>query len=82
MAGHINMVAVNPTGKGNLQAYPVGAGPGAGLSVNYNKIGTNLANPGTVKANTFGAVKDITLTSRFSSAHAVIDILGYYYPAP
>ena len=49
LAAHINMVAVNPTGKGNLQAFPVGAGPGAGLSVNYNTIDTNLANAGTVK---------------------------------
>jgi hypothetical protein len=30
-AVHINMVAVNPTGKGNLQAFPQGAGTGAGL---------------------------------------------------
>ena len=44
LAAHINMVAVNPTGKGNLQAFPVGAGTGAGLSVNYNTIDTNLAN--------------------------------------
>ena len=52
LAAHINMVAVNPTGKGNLQAFPVGAGTGAGLSVNYNTIDTNLANAGTVKTVT------------------------------
>jgi hypothetical protein len=80
-AAHINMIAVDPTGKGNLQAFPVGAGKGAGLSVNYNAIDTNLANAGTVKTVT-GSGPDITVRSNFSSAHTVIDVLGYYYPAP
>ena len=81
LAAHINMVAVNPTGKGNLQAFPVGAGKGAGLSVNYNTIDTNLANAGTVKAVN-GSGQDITVASNFSSAHTVIDVLGYYYEEP
>ena len=80
-AAHINMIAVDPTGKGNLQAFPVGAGAGAGLSVNYNTIDTNLANAGTVKTIT-GSGPDITVRSNFSSVHTVIDVLGYYYPAP
>jgi hypothetical protein len=75
------VVAVDPTSKGNLQAFPLGAGPGAGLIINYNAIGTNLANAGTVKSITGGG-PDITVTSRVSSVHAVIDVLGYYYPAP
>ena len=81
LAAHINMVAVNPTGKGNLQAFPVGAGTGAGLSVNYNTIDTNLANAGNVKAIS-GTGPDITVASNFSSSHTVIDVLGYYYSAP
>jgi hypothetical protein len=80
-AAHINLIAVNPSGKGNLQAFPVGAGTGAGLSVNYNTIDTNLANAGTVKTVT-GSGADITVASNFSSAHTVIDVLGYYYRAP
>jgi len=80
-AAHINLVAVNPTGKGNLQAFPVGAEAGAGLSVNYNTIDTNLANAGTVKT-TAGAGPDITVASNFSSAHTVMDVLGYYYLSP
>ncbi len=81
LAAHINMVAVDPTGKGNLQAFPKGAGSGAGISVNYNVIDTNLANAGTVKTS-YGTGTDITVSSGFSSAHTVIDVLGYYYPAP
>ncbi len=79
LAAHINMVAVDPNGKGNLQAFPKGAGPGAGMTVNYNTIDTNLANAGTVKTNS-GAGTDITVYSGVSSAHTVIDVLGYYYP--
>ncbi len=78
LAAHINMVAVDPSGKGNLQAFPKGAGPGSGLSVNYNTIDTNLANAGTVKT-TINSGTDITVYSGVSSAHAVIDVLGYYY---
>ena len=81
LAAHINIVAVNPTGKGNLQAFPVGAGTGAGLSVNYNTIDTNLANAGTVKT-VAGSGADITVASNYSSAHTAIDVLGYYYPKP
>ena len=81
LAAHLNVVAVDPTGKGNLQAFPVGAGAGAGLSVNYNTIDTNLANAGTVKTVT-GSGADITVASNFSSTHTVVDVLGYYYAAP
>ncbi len=81
LAAHINMVAVDPAGKGNLQAFPVGAGTGAGLSVNYNTIDTNLANAGTIRTVT-GSGADFTVASNFSSAHTVIDVLGYYYSAP
>jgi hypothetical protein len=81
LAAHVNMIAVNPTGKGNLEAFPVGAGTGAGLSANYNTINTNLANAGTVKT-TAGPGPDITVASNFSSAHIVMDVLGYYYLSP
>ena len=81
LAAHINMVAVEPTAKGNLKAYPLGAGTGEGLSVNYNNtIGTNLANAGTVGTAT-GDGADITVASNFAGAHTVITVLGYYYGA-
>ena len=78
-AAHINIVAVDPSGKGNLQAFPKGAGPGAGMTVNYNAIDTNLANAGSVKIS-FATGTDITVYSAASAAHTVIDVLGYYYP--
>ena len=80
-AAHINMVAVDPTGKGNLLAFPKTASPGAGLTISYNTIDTSLANAGTIKTSV-NTGTDITVYSGVSSAHTVIDVLGYYYPAP
>ena len=81
LAVHINMVAVDPTGKGNLKAFPAGAGSNAELSANFNTIDTNLANAGTVKT-IVGDGPDITVATQFQSAHVTIQVLGYYYPAP
>ena len=81
LAAHISMVAVDPTGKGNLKAFPVGAGSNAGLAINYNAIDTNLANAGTVKTIA-GTGPDITVATQHQSAHLTIQVLGYYYPAP
>ena len=51
------------------------------MTVNYNAIDTNLANAGSVKTS-FNTGTDITVYSGVSAAHTVIDVLGYYYPAP
>ena len=80
LAVHINMAAVNPTGYGWLLASPKGAAPTAGLMVNYD-ADTNLSNAGTVKTS-FASGTDIRVYSGVSSAHSVIDVLGYYYSAP
>ena len=77
-AAHINLVVANPTGKGNMQAFAVGGTPGANLAVNFADIGTNFANAGTVQT-AVGSGPDITVSSRVSSAHTIIDVLGYYY---
>jgi len=46
----INMIAVDPLGKGNLQASPIGASEG--LSVNFNSANNvNLANAGAIQTS-------------------------------
>ena len=75
------MVAVYPTGKGNLKAFPKGVGATTGLSVNYNDIDTNLANASTVKTS-FKTGTDMTVALNYSSAHVTLQVLGYYYPKP
>lgn len=80
LAVHINMIAVDPTGKGNVTAFPLDSASTDGLSVNYNNtIGTNLANAGTVGTAT-GSGSDITVKSNFADAHVTIRAMGYYYP--
>lgn len=79
----LNVIAVNPNGKGNLNVVPFGVNPrtqGA-LSVNFNvTAGTNLANTGTIKTAYLNAA-DISLSANFSGCHAVIIVMGYYYEA-
>ena len=75
----INMIAVNPIGKGNLQASPIGASEG--LSVNFNGANNvNLANAGAIQTSYFypsGA--DIEVSANFASVHAVVQVLGYFH---
>jgi hypothetical protein len=79
LAAHINMIAVNPSGYGHMQAFSVDGSQGANLMVNFADVGSNFANAGTIETR-LGSGPDITVTSRCSSAHTVIDVLGYYYP--
>jgi len=62
LAAHINLVAVCPSGKGNMQANPVIGSLGANLGVNFTDIGANFANAGTVQTATVSG-PDITVTS-------------------
>ena len=82
-AALLNVIAVNPNGKGNLNVVPFGVDPrtqGA-LSVNFNvTAGTNLANTGIIKTAYLRA-SDISLSANFSGCHAVIIVMGYYYEA-
>ena len=77
-AAALNLVAAFPNGTGNVQAFPFGAGPGAGLSVNYGVTGFNFANAGTIQT-CFGCGPDISVTSRFAGTHVIIAVLGYYH---
>lgn len=76
----LNVVAVEPNGKGNLNVVPYGVYPTsqAGLSVNFNNTaGTNLANAGVVKS-TLASAGDISLSANYSGCHAFITVLGYF----
>jgi hypothetical protein len=79
----LNVVAVDPNGKGNLNVVPYGINPrtqGA-LSVNFNvSAGTNLANAGVIKTAYLSA-SDIALSANYSGCHAFILVLGYFYDA-
>lgn len=73
IAYSLNLTAVQPTGPGNLRAYPTGASLPTVSSVNY-VVGQNVANAAIVPAGANGAV-DI-----YSSAatHVIVDVNGYF----
>lgn len=75
----INMIAVDPVGKGNVTARPIAASQG--LSVNFNAANNvNLANAGAIKSSYLhSSGRDIEVAANFASAHVVIQILGYYH---
>jgi hypothetical protein len=77
-AGHEDVYLIKSDSKSNLQAFPKEAGAGSCMTVNCNAIDTNVSNEGTVKTSP-GSGTDITVYSGVSSAHKVIDVLGYYY---
>lgn len=78
-AVHVSVAAVDPNGKGNIKVKPYLNPTNQGLTVNYNSIGTNLNNAGTVGVRRNSAF-DIAVTSSFAGVHVTIQVLGYYYP--
>jgi hypothetical protein len=77
---HINVTVV-PSGNGNIVAYPFGStAPNASL-VNYRSDAQNIANSATVKTCN-NCTKDISIKSNNSTAHVIIDVLGYDFKKP
>ncbi len=75
---HINVTVVPLSGGGFLKVYPFNTPePNASL-VNFGQA-TNTANAASVKT-CFGCGSDLTVKVS-QTAHVVIDVLGYYYPA-
>ncbi len=78
-AVHVNVTVVPVGGNGFVKVYPKGtAEPNASL-VNFKK-GTNIANAATIKT-CFNCGHDIKVTVKRASAHVIIDVLGFYFPA-
>jgi hypothetical protein len=80
-AVHLSIGTFDAQGTGNIQAYPFGAGPGAGISENFASFaqsGINFINTGPVKT-CFGCGPDITVTARFAQTHILAFVLGYYH---
>jgi hypothetical protein len=80
-AVHINVTAVPSSGNGHITAYPYGSTAPLAILVSYKAGGPPIANSGTAKT-CFNCDKDINIKSNFGTVHAVIDVLGYYYPRP
>jgi hypothetical protein len=77
----VTITAVNPTGTGNLRAYPVGSPVPNASVVNYALPGTglNLANTTTLPILQSGAsATEFTIQADASTTHVVVDVVGYF----
>lgn len=80
-AVHISLGTAFATGTGNIQAYPVGAGVGAGISVNFaafSAVNFNFINTGPVRT-CYLCGPEITISSQFAGTDIVAFVLGYYH---
>ncbi|HEX6737339.1 MAG TPA: hypothetical protein VF310_03595, partial [Vicinamibacteria bacterium] len=81
----LNLVAVNPTGPGNLRAWAPPAAPPQASALNYAAVpgaGLNLANALPVAICTFGVCPaELRIQADGSATHVVVDVLGYFAPA-
>jgi hypothetical protein len=79
----INLVAIDPTGKGNLAAWAYGQPEPLASSINFQKIGMNVANGLIVPiAGTNLVPADLSIKANFSATHIVADVTGYFTRFP
>ena len=80
-AVHLSIGTYNAQGTGNIQAYPVGASFGAGISENFASFaqtGYNFINTGPVQT-CYACGDDVTIVARFAQTHVLAFALGYYH---
>ena len=77
----MNIIAVPLADSGNFRFYLFDSVAPNASFVNYKTGVQNIANSGAIKT-CFNCAKDINIQSNFGTAHLVIDVLGYYNPAP
>ena len=80
-AAMLNLVAVNPAGRGDLRAWPFGQAEPSASIINYAAVtGLNLAN-GVVlplcDAATTTCSFDVSVQADVSGTHLVVDVLGF-----
>lgn len=80
LAVHLNLISAKQSGNGNLVAYPAGeAIPNATL-INYRQ-GVNISNAAIVKTcQSCSPESMIAVASGNAATHAIIDVMGYYFP--
>jgi hypothetical protein len=79
----VNLVAVNPTTKGNLLAWAFGEPAPNASSLNFGNIGMNIANGLIVPiAGTNLVPADLDIRAGFSDVDVVADVTGYFARFP
>lgn len=81
----LNLIAVDPVGKGNMLAWAYGEPQPFASSINYQKLNPpmNIANGLIVPiAGTNLVPADLNLRVQFSPSHAIADVTGYFTRFP
>jgi hypothetical protein len=79
----VNIVAVDPDGKGNMAAWEYGQSAPLASSINYSNIGMNIANGLIVPIAGVGTQPfDLSVKASFAAVHLVADVTGYFTRFP
>lgn len=81
----LNLIAIDPEGKGNMLAWAYGEPQPFASSINYQKLNPpmNIANGLVVPiAGTNLVPADLNLRVQFSPSHAIADVTGYFTRFP
>jgi hypothetical protein len=79
----VNIVAVDPDGKGNMAAWEYGQSAPLASSINYAAIGMNIANGLIVPIAGVGTQPfDLSVKASFAGVHLVADVTGYFTRFP
>jgi PKD repeat protein len=74
-AAMLNIVAITPSGQGNLMSYASGASVPASI-LSFHPSQGNLANGTIVPLST--SADDLSLLANVSSTHVIVDVFGYF----
>ena len=80
-AVHLNVAAVPVAKQGHLRLFPFNTPTPVAAILNYSTGAGNMSNAVSVKTCYF-CTKDVNVQSFGGTTHVVIDVMGYYYPAP
>lgn len=81
----LNLIAIDPVGKGNMLAWAYGEPQPFASSINYQKLNPpmNIANGLIVPiAGTNLVPADLSLRVQFAASHAIADVTGYFTRFP
>lgn len=79
----INLIAINPEGRGNMGAWEFGQPEPFASVINYQKLDMNIANGLIIPIAGVSTVQyDLTVESRISRVHLIADVIGYFTRFP
>lgn len=79
----INLIAIDPQGRGNMGAWEFSQPEPFASVINYQKIDMNIANGLIIPIAGVSSVQyDLTVEARFSRVHLIADVIGYFTRFP